>query len=67
MTYKLNAARDIDRDEPGVYILNLPKGWRFDEASTPDNRSHTRGYDSMKELREDIKQNVIACDCRQCK
>ena len=67
MTYKLNAARDIDRDEPGVYILNLPKGWRFDEPSTPDNRSHTRGYDSIKELREDIKQNVIACDCRQCK
>jgi hypothetical protein len=67
MTYKLNAARDIDRDEPGVYILNLPKGWRFDEASMPDNRSHIRGYDSMKELRKDIKQNVISCDCHQCK
>jgi hypothetical protein len=66
MKYKLDAKRDIDRDEPDVYILNLPSGWRFDEHSSPANRSHTRGYDSMKELREDIKTSVIPCDCKAC-
>ena len=67
MKYKLDVARDVDRDEPGVFILNLPKGWRFDEESSNQNRSHVRGYDSMKELRDDIKHNVIPCDCFGCK
>jgi hypothetical protein len=67
MKYKLDVARDVDTDEPGVYILNLPKGWRFDEASSPDNRSHVRGYDTMRELRDDIKHSVISCDCWHCK
>jgi hypothetical protein len=67
MKYKLNAARDIDYDEAGVYILNLPDGWRFDECSSPNDRSHVRGYDSMKELRTDIKHSVIPCDCTSCK
>ena len=67
MKYKLNAARDIDYDEAGVYILNLPDGWRFDECSSPNDRSHVRGYDSMKELRIDIKHSVIPCDCSGCK
>ena len=66
MKYKLNVSQDIDRDEPGVYILNLPKGWRFDEHSSPNDRSHVRGYDSMKELRDDIKSAVILCDCHRC-
>jgi hypothetical protein len=65
--YKLNVARDVDTDEPGVYILNLPNGWRFDEVSSPNDRSHVRGYDSMRELRQDIKLNVIPCDCLGCK
>jgi hypothetical protein len=65
--YKLNVARDVDADEPSVYILNLPKGWRFDEASSPNDRSHVRGYDSMRELRQDIKLSVIPCDCSGCK
>ena len=65
--YKLNKSRDVDTDEPGVYILNLPKGWRFDEASSPNDRVHVKGYDSMKELRDDIKHNVIPCDCSGCK
>jgi hypothetical protein len=65
--YKLNVSRDVDRDEPGVYILNLPRGFRFDEHSSPDNRSHVRGYDSMRELRDDIKHSVIQCDCSDCK
>lgn len=68
MQYKLNISRDIDSDEPGVYILNLPSGFRFDEPSSPDDRVHVRGYDSMRELRQDIKfGNVIPCDCRSCK
>jgi hypothetical protein len=67
MKYKLNAARDVDYDEAGVYILNLPSGWRFDEHSSPNDRSHVRGYDSMKELRDDIKHSVISCDCTGCK
>lgn len=66
MQYKLNIKRDVDTDEPGVYILNLPKGWRFDEYSTANDRSHVRGYDSLKELRADIKHSVVSCDCFQC-
>jgi hypothetical protein len=65
--YKLDKARDVDTDEPGSFILNLPKGWRFDEASSPNNRSHVRGYDSMRELRDDAKHSVIPCDCSGCK
>jgi hypothetical protein len=66
MQYKLNVQRDVDTDEPGVYILNLPKGWRFDEVSSPNDRVHVKGYDSMKELRADIKPSVIPCDCSGC-
>jgi hypothetical protein len=66
MQYKLNIQRDVDTDEPGVYILNLPKGWRFDEVSSPNDRVHVKGYDSMKELRADIKHSVIPCDCSGC-
>jgi hypothetical protein len=64
--YKLNMARDVDRDEPDVYILNLPRGWRFDEPSSPDDRCHVKGYDTLKELRQDVKDNVIPCDCSGC-
>jgi hypothetical protein len=67
MKYKLNAARDIDTDEPGSYILNLQRGWCFDEASSPNDKSHVRGYDSMRELRDDIKHSVIPCNCSGCK
>ena len=68
MKYKLNAAQDIDSDEPGVYILNLPKGFRFDEESSPNDRIHVRGYDTMKELRADVKAGVvIECGCSGCK
>jgi hypothetical protein len=63
MKYKLNVARDVDTDEPGVFILNLPGGWKF----THDALCHTYAYDSMKELREDIKSSVEPCDCVECK
>jgi 23S rRNA G2445 N2-methylase RlmL len=61
MKYKLNVKRDVDTDEPGVYILNLPYGYRFD-----DEVIHTRGYDSMKEVRAAAKNDVISCDCAGC-
>lgn len=64
--YKLNVARDVDTDEPGVFILHLPAGWRFDERSMPHDRVHVRGYDSMRELRAAIKTEVIPCDCDEC-
>ncbi len=65
MKYKLNVARDVDTDEPGVFILNLPGGWKF--THDPMSLRHTHAYDSMKELREDIKHWVEPCDCAECK
>jgi hypothetical protein len=65
MKYKLNVSRDVDTDEPGVYILNLPKGWKF--AHDAYNLEHVRAYDTMKELRFDIKGWVVPCDCAGCK
>jgi hypothetical protein len=59
--YKLNVARDVDTDEPDTYILNLPNGWRFD-----DDLVHTRGYDTMSELRKAVKTEVIPCNCKSC-
>ena len=61
MKYRLNFARDVDTDEPGSYILNLPAGFRFD-----DDLVHTRGFDTMKELREAVKNDVIPCTCTGC-
>lgn len=63
-TYKLNVKRDVDTDEPGVYILNLPKGFRF--THDPFAFEHVRAYDSMRELREDIKDFVVPCHCAEC-
>lgn len=59
--YKLNFARDVDTDEPGSYILNLPSGFRF-----YDDLVHVRGYDTIKELKAAVKDDVIPCDCAQC-
>lgn len=64
--YKLDIKRDVDTDEPDVFILNLPSGFKFDESNDLNNESHVRGYDSMKELRADIKNNVIPCGCTGC-
>jgi hypothetical protein len=68
MKYKLNVAHDVDTDEPDVFILNLPKGWRFDDQAghRHGDYSHVRGYDSMKELRADIKYSVVPCQCKSC-
>jgi hypothetical protein len=65
MKYKLNVARDVDTDEPDVYILNLSGGWKFNHD--PMTLCHTYAYDSMKELRQDIKTSVVPCNCTECK
>ena len=58
--YKLDVKRDVDVEDDG-YILNLPRGWRFD-----DDMVHTRGYDTMRELRQAVKTDVIPCACSDC-
>ena len=64
MKYKLNVARDVDVDGYGDeagYILNLPFGFRF-----YDDQVHVRGYDSMREVRQAAREDVVACDCAEC-
>ena len=63
--YKLDVKRDVGTDEPGVFILNLPGGWRFNHD--PMALLHTYAYDSMRELRNDIKYSVEPCACNECK
>lgn len=60
--YKLNVARDVDFDEDEGPILNLPKGYRFD-----DEIVHVRGFDTMKELKQSVRYNVVPCECSSCK
>ena len=63
MKYKLNIARDVDvdgYDDTISYILNLPYGFRFEEDG-----NHVKGYDTMAELRADVKY-VSKCKCQQC-
>ena len=63
MKYKLDVKRDVDvsADEE-TYMLWLPFGFRFS-----DDIVHTRGYDSMAEVRQAAKNDVIPCDCKDCK
>lgn len=68
MKYKLDVKRDVDldgqEDDPDCgYILNLVFGWRFSDDPTP---SHVKGFDSMGELRDDAKNNVSKCNCKEC-
>ena len=67
MKYKLDVSRDVDTDEPDVFILNLPKGWRLDEPVFGNDVQHVIGFDSMKELRAHIKTGVVSCNCTGCK
>ena len=62
MNYKLNINSDVDPDGDTGFILNLPHGFRF-----YDDLVHTRGYDTMKELKQAAKHDVIECDCKDCK
>jgi len=64
MKYKLDVKRDVDiysGDEEDTYMLWLPFGFRFD-----DDLVHCRGYDSMDEVRQAAKNDVISCDCKDC-
>ena len=59
--YKLNWQRDVDTDEPDVFILNLPAGFRL-----YDEMCHARGFDTCKELTDFVKWGVVPCDCAEC-
>jgi len=63
--YKLDVKRDVDVDgwseDEMSYILNLPFGFRFG-----DDQVHTRGYDTMQEVRTAAKNDVVPCDCHDC-
>ena len=61
MKYRLDVKRDVDQDYEGGYMLHLPFGFRF-----YDDLVHVRGFDSMREIREAARQDVIACDCAKC-
>jgi hypothetical protein len=64
MKYKLNFARDVDTDEPDVYILNLSNGFKF--AHDAWAIEHVRAYDTVQEMKDDIKHFVVACNCKDC-
>jgi 23S rRNA G2445 N2-methylase RlmL len=65
MRYKLDMRRDVDADEPGVFILNLPYGFRF-EDSHEENPEHVRGFDTVAEVRKAAQNDVTTCACREC-
>ena len=60
--YKLDVQSDVDDDGGEGFVLNLRYGFRFS-----DDIVHVRGYDTMKELKESVKNDVIPCDCLDCK
>jgi hypothetical protein len=61
MKYKLNINRDVDADGD-AYMLWLPFGFRFS-----DDLVHVRGFDTIAEIRQAAKNDVINCDCNDCK
>ena len=67
MKYKLDVARDVDTDEPDVFILSLPKGWRLDEPVFGNDVHHVMAFDTMRELKAYVKGGVVPCNCTGCK
>lgn len=62
MKYKLNVSRDVEVFDGEDYLLTLPYGFRF-----YDDIVHTKGFDSMREIRAAIKNGeVVPCDCNEC-
>jgi len=61
MKYQLDVSRDVDADGD-AYMLWLPFGFRFS-----DDLVHVRGFDTMAEIRQAAKNDVIPCDCEDCK
>jgi len=43
-------------------MLWLPVGFRF-----YDDLVHVRGFDTMREVRQAAREDVIPCDCPECK
>ena len=58
--FKLDFKQDVESCEDG-YIVVLPYGWRWN-----DDVVHTRGFDTLKEIRAAIKTDVEICDCDEC-
>ena len=61
MKYKLDIKRDVDNYGDG-YMLWLPFGFRF-----YDDVVHCRGFDTIAEIRKAAKEDVVDCDCDDCK
>ena len=55
-------AGDVALDLACGGILNLPRGYRFS-----DEIVHVRGYDTFKQLMDSAAQDVIKCNCSDCK
>jgi hypothetical protein len=60
--FKLNVQRDVDVDYGGGLMLHLPFGWRF-----YDDLVHVRGFDTLAEVRAAAREDVVPCDCAECK
>jgi hypothetical protein len=60
-TYKLNIDKDVDADGDG-YMLWLPFGFRFS-----DDLVHVRCFDTIAEIKMAAKNDVVECDCKECK
>ena len=61
MKYQLNIFRDVDADGD-AYMLWLPFGFRFS-----DDLVHVRGFDTIDDIVKAAKNDVIECDCDDCK
>ena len=61
MKYKLDIKRDVDADGDG-YMLWLPFGFRFS-----DDLVHVRCFDTITEIKTAAKNDVVECDCKECK
>lgn len=54
----------IDMDD-GRYIVMLRPGFACQDANTR-NAVHTFGADTQKEIREQMRDYVVACACHDC-
>ena len=61
MKYKLDINRDVEADGD-AYMLWLPFGFRFS-----DDLVHVRGFDTIAEICQAAKTDVILCNCEDCK
>jgi hypothetical protein len=64
MKYPLNVKADVQAFGTDGFMFYLTYGWRFaDDMGIP---SHVRAFDTIKEIREEAKHGVIACNCKEC-